>query len=579
MIERWPFTNFHDLNLDWIITTIKKLDSIYNTGLYDFVEKVLANHPEWTTTIQDGAITSPKINTELWDVLDEKYDNQGVDFELIMPKMTYSGTCILIKTNDNVIMIDTGPTEDEAELLAAMGTHAISHIDTLIITHFHLDHVGNVLALISNGFIDSDTVVYYPVDPVWVDMIDNDNYYPAIETRKTTIINALTVSAGSAVNPVTYEFETATAGDLKLIFNNASLLTYNNYYNVILNGGDLSNFDHTNYNNFSMITTIKNGDRYYLFPADIEYAAQEIQADNIGKNFDIVLTSHHDSDIIASEKFWSMLTAKFGIQMGVQNRGANACGNMILNSGIPYYMEYTGTGDAVIKYKNGAYEHNLVNLDVYQSYYNRPDKVIVAGDDLNDYTTPGSYYSRTGSEGLITNEPPVNKTYRLDVRIINRNDGGRCQQDVYTRDGVHFRRYKTSIGGALGWVSWRTVDDLVRSVSSGGRVTVPVDSTYIKSGSIYIEGGQGVLNVAFRTVRTQGNLPAGTVFATIPEAYRPQYSRNIPFSLYGDLHGMLAIATNGNLSFTFLSRDITASDYLGVDFVYIPGMTTYTNVD
>lgn len=65
MFESWPFTNFHDMNLDWIIKTIKtytkKVDDLYNFGLYDFVEKVLEAHPEWTTTVQDGAISEPKL--------------------------------------------------------------------------------------------------------------------------------------------------------------------------------------------------------------------------------------------------------------------------------------------------------------------------------------------------------------------------------------------------------------------------------------------------------------------------------------------------------------------------------------
>ena len=65
MMELWPFTNFHDLNLDWIIKTIKvytkKVDDLYDFGLYDFVEKVLAAHPEWTTTVMDKAISRQKL--------------------------------------------------------------------------------------------------------------------------------------------------------------------------------------------------------------------------------------------------------------------------------------------------------------------------------------------------------------------------------------------------------------------------------------------------------------------------------------------------------------------------------------
>lgn len=77
MFENWPFTNFHDLNLDWIIKTIKdytkKVDDLYNQGLYYFVEKVLAAHPEWTTTVQDGAITESKISRLFLRVIKNLY--------------------------------------------------------------------------------------------------------------------------------------------------------------------------------------------------------------------------------------------------------------------------------------------------------------------------------------------------------------------------------------------------------------------------------------------------------------------------------------------------------------------------
>lgn len=68
MMELWPFTNFHDLNLDWIVRKImywdKKLIEFFDTWdvhLKDIVDEILADHPEWTTTVMDGSITDAKI--------------------------------------------------------------------------------------------------------------------------------------------------------------------------------------------------------------------------------------------------------------------------------------------------------------------------------------------------------------------------------------------------------------------------------------------------------------------------------------------------------------------------------------
>lgn len=80
MLELWPFTNFHDLNLDWIIQTLKKWDArlrelFEGNGLLDYVEEVLKRHPEWVTTVMDKAITMRKFAD---DVLAEFDKNQAL---------------------------------------------------------------------------------------------------------------------------------------------------------------------------------------------------------------------------------------------------------------------------------------------------------------------------------------------------------------------------------------------------------------------------------------------------------------------------------------------------------------------
>ena len=100
--HQYPYSNFHDLNLDWILSLVKQLaaewaqmrqdwqtqqeafDSLktyINTQLSDikdyidnefsdlnieqFVDDVLSKHPDWVTTVQDGSITEEKFTAEL----------------------------------------------------------------------------------------------------------------------------------------------------------------------------------------------------------------------------------------------------------------------------------------------------------------------------------------------------------------------------------------------------------------------------------------------------------------------------------------------------------------------------------
>ncbi len=72
MPRYWPFTkypgtDYETFNWEWILKTVKDwnryLTDFFKSGggLHEMVDTVLAAHPEWTTTVMDGAITTPKL--------------------------------------------------------------------------------------------------------------------------------------------------------------------------------------------------------------------------------------------------------------------------------------------------------------------------------------------------------------------------------------------------------------------------------------------------------------------------------------------------------------------------------------
>lgn len=84
---------------------------------------------------------------------------------LKMLNTSYIGDCVILKLpNDKIIMVDTGYVNDRMTpaLTNAIATMSITHIDHLIISHFHIDHVQNIGVLNSSGLIDSGTNVYLP---------------------------------------------------------------------------------------------------------------------------------------------------------------------------------------------------------------------------------------------------------------------------------------------------------------------------------------------------------------------------------------------------------------------------------
>ena len=67
------------------------------------------------------------------------------------------GDAILINTGEQIILIDTGDdkyrednrkNEDNNQLFAALDKEGIAHIDKLIMTHAHADHIGKAAKVI-----------------------------------------------------------------------------------------------------------------------------------------------------------------------------------------------------------------------------------------------------------------------------------------------------------------------------------------------------------------------------------------------------------------------------------------------
>ena len=68
---RFPFTNFHELNLDWVLSVVKQAQDIFTSGRADIDHAVETAEQALTTAEQaasgvigDGAVTTPKLANE-----------------------------------------------------------------------------------------------------------------------------------------------------------------------------------------------------------------------------------------------------------------------------------------------------------------------------------------------------------------------------------------------------------------------------------------------------------------------------------------------------------------------------------
>ena len=307
MFNRWPYTDLQNLNLDWLIGVCKdivttwppkfeeieteinkKLDKALNegtlgdiltnngNGTYEWkpfdtaianqivqaVNNWLANHPEATTTVQDGAITPAKLDTELYNY----YKEMG-KVQVFFPKLSggggdYASGCIaLVVTPTKTILFDTCGTNHTSEVLEYLDNlyndSVFNNIDYIVISHYHNDHIDNLEDIITR-YPHTNCVVYTPISP--------SGYY---------------ISSSELINNYDYVIRTATNNDCSVVIvDNDTDIVIDNLVTLNLFNSDTDSYAyysniHATYNNYSMVALVKIGKTNIMFPGDLSNFGEE----------------------------------------------------------------------------------------------------------------------------------------------------------------------------------------------------------------------------------------------------------------------------------------------------------------
>ena len=306
-----------------------------------YVEDWLNDHPEATTTVQDGAVTTAKLasgsvtETKLASdsvssdkvqggAIDEEKLSTGLIKEIYSPylfvpyldaELTLSGHCFVFVYKNHCVLIDLGPYTSFNILKAQLLNRGIGIIDSIIITHWHNDHDGfeagysgnlaNAYDHWKNNFNMENTVFYIPRDTPTG--FDGSGGYDAI--RASFPSNTINILSNSTV----FDWN-----DIEFSVKNQSDDDYT-YYSS-LGSSDL--------NYCSAIVYAKYKDVVFLDSGDILAASQE-RCVNEGyvKHADIVSIPHHGVNGLAYVGF--METVKplyayvpnsfYGTQYGLQD--------------------------------------------------------------------------------------------------------------------------------------------------------------------------------------------------------------------------------------------------------------------
>ena len=174
----------------------------------------------------------------------------------------------LLISGDSAMLIDGGNVEDSSRIYSYLDRLGISHLDYIVGTHAHEDHMGGLSGALQKASVG---VIYAP-------RTENDaKFYQSFKSK--------VASAGKSI----------THPDSGTSFNLGSC-SVELYCPTYENEDDL--------NNTSIITKVVCGDTSFLFTGDAEYSEEH---DILSQGYDLSATvlkaGHHGSDTSSSYQF------------------------------------------------------------------------------------------------------------------------------------------------------------------------------------------------------------------------------------------------------------------------------------
>ena len=360
MLQNFPFidedldaiTNYQMLckmaeEINKIITSQnivgKQAEDLTNAfnNLYNYVNNYFDN-----LDLQDEV--NKKLDEMAQDGTLDRIINQklfsGFNYEsckIICPKNfgnNYSSDCFIVKIKDKIIMIDTSSETTKSELYLFLQRNNITHIDTLILTHYHADHVGNVINLINDGFIDNSSFVYLPgytplivENPITNELYNNINY---------------TLNDKKIPHTIPNEFDILSYNDI----DNFKITFYNCETSIF------EEFNNNNYNDCSTVCLIQYGNKKALFTADIEDKPFKrfIEKNYFNEKIDFYKIEHHGINTTSfAIPFLKIICPDLGFQSSgiadfIKNNFSQCpTTTYLLNNGFKLFSQYNNDNDII----------------------------------------------------------------------------------------------------------------------------------------------------------------------------------------------------------------------------------------
>lgn len=327
------------------------------------------------------------------EIINAYLDQMLSEVRYIFPKNftdesnTQFGDLCAIKAYNKNIMIDTGHANYKEQVEEFLTRNNINHIDHLILSHYHADHIGNVINLINDGYLDSTSVIYLAP---YCDLLTSVEAFMSTYYAITSAANNADITT---VQP--------TEGYTLDIDDNFKIKFYNFDRSFL---DDPSKLTLRDYNNASAINLVEHGEKRVLFTGDCydEPVNRLIDNGSIKNSVDLYKVNHHgiDSSTVNTNKF-AFLAPQYAF--------------------LPANTGYVINNDLA----RSKYLHLLGKLGTrtYAQYLSDVDTIFIS--------TTKALHSLSGVAIKITSSIPNDQTIYVD-----------CNTEVLDPDGTSTKPYK-----------------------------------------------------------------------------------------------------------------------------------------
>ena len=248
------------------------------------------------------------------------------------------GDATLIKTQNTTVLIDGGNPSDSSYLYSFLKKNNINHIDYIIASHPHEDHIGGLSGVLNYSSVGA---VYCSSTYYDSETFSEFKYYVESQGKKIT---------------VPYKNQYILTDDLLIEFFN-------------------TNNSDSHINNTSLVVKITFGEYSFLFTGDIEYDAEKKILDkDYNLNSTVLKVAHHGSDTSSCYSFIREVMPEYAVistaglyntpDENVLSRFEDA-GAEIFRTDLNGLITIKCTSNSIKTYK----EKNNINSSEHNDYY------------------------------------------------------------------------------------------------------------------------------------------------------------------------------------------------------------------